>query len=129
MIKLEDFDFDHILIDEKSHENILICNISCKALIGSNPLRIRFDKVDGFIRIYDGNRYLTLFVSEKHDAIYSRIRYLINQKISTTYIFSHNFAKIKVDFYDSLPIEKRLTLHNAIILIKYVLYKDKSHCN
>ena len=30
MIKLEDFDFDHILIDEKSHENILICNIHVK---------------------------------------------------------------------------------------------------
>ena len=25
---------------------------------------IRFDKIDGFIRIYDGTRYLTLFVSE-----------------------------------------------------------------
>ena len=98
-------------------------------MIGPNPLHIRFDKVDGFIRIYDGNRYLTLFGSEKYDAIYSRIRYLINLKISTIYIFSHNFTKIKVDFYDPLPIEKRLTLHNAIILIKSVLYKYKSHCN
>ena len=37
------------------------------------------------------------------------------------------FAKIKVDLYDSLPIEKTLTLHNVVILITSVLYKDKNH--
>ena len=51
---VEDFDIDNILIDKKSHENILIYGISYKTLIGSKPLRIRFDKIDGFIRIYDG---------------------------------------------------------------------------
>ena len=127
IIKLEDFDLDNILIDEKSHENILIYDISYKTLIGSKPLRIRFDKIDGFIRIYDGTRYLTLFGSEKYDAICDRIRYLISLKSGITYIFSHYFAKIKVDSYDSLPIEKTLTLHNVIILIKSVLNKDKNH--
>ena len=34
-------------------------------LIGSKPLRIRFNKVDGIIRIGDGTRYLTLFDSKK----------------------------------------------------------------
>ena len=48
-------------------------------------------------------------------------------KSSITYIFSHYFAKIKVYSYDSLPIEKTLTLHNVIILIKSVLNKDKNH--
>ena len=53
IIKWEDFDFDNILIDEKFHENILICNISYKTLIIPKPLHIRFDKTDGFMRIYD----------------------------------------------------------------------------
>ena len=106
IIKLEDFNLDNILIDEKSHENILIYDISYKTLIGPKPLRIRLSKIDGFIRIYDETRYLTL-----------------------QYIFSHYFAKIKVDSYDSLPIEKRLTLHNVLILIKSVLSKDKNHYN
>ena len=78
-----------------------------KTLIGSNSLRIRFDEIDGFIRIYNGTRYLTMFGSEKYDAIYDRIRYLISLKSNITYIFSHYFAKIKVD-YDSLPIEKNI---------------------
>ena len=44
-----------------------------------------------------------------------------------TYIFSHYFAKAEVDCYDSWLIEKILTLHNVIILIKSVLNKDKNH--
>ena len=35
--------------------------------------------------------------------------------------------KIKVDSYGSLPIEKILTLHDAVILIKSVLNNDKNH--
>ena len=55
IIKFEDFDFYNILIDEKSQENILIYDISYKTLIGSKSLHIRFNKMNGFIRIYDGN--------------------------------------------------------------------------
>ena len=74
-ITLEHFDIDNILVDEQSHENILIYDISYKTLIDSKPLRIRFNKIDGFIRIYDRTRYLKLFSSEKYDAIYNRIRF------------------------------------------------------
>ena len=33
--------------------------------MGAKPVRIRFDKVNGFIRIYDGTKYLVLFGPEK----------------------------------------------------------------
>ena len=105
----------------------MIYDISYQTLIDSKPLRSRFDKIDGFIRIYDGTRYLALFGFEKNDAIYDRIRYLTSPKSSITYIFSHYFAKIKVDSYDSLSIEKILNLHKVIVLIKLVLNKDKNH--
>ena len=91
-------------------------------------MRIRFDKIDGFIRIYDRTRNLTLLGSEEYEGIYNKIRYLISLKSGITYIYSHYFAKIKVDSYDSLSIEKILTLHNVIIHIKLVLNKDKNHC-
>ena len=70
IIRLENLDLHSTFIDEKSDKNILIYDISYKILIGSKPLRIRFDKIDGVIRIYDRTRYLTLFSSEKYDAIY-----------------------------------------------------------
>ena len=101
----------------------MIYDISFKSLIDPKPLRIRFDKMDGFIRIYDGIRYLTMFSSKKID----RIRYLISLKSGITYIFCHFLEKVKVDSYDSFPIEKRLTLHNVIILIKSVVNKGKNH--
>ena len=46
----------------------------------SKPLHIRFGKVDGFVRAYDGTKYFVLFELEKHDAIYNRIRSLISKK-------------------------------------------------
>ena len=58
IIKIEYFDIDNILIDEKSYEDILVYDISYKNLITGKPLRIRFGKIDGFIRVYDGTRYL-----------------------------------------------------------------------
>ena len=83
-ITLEHFDIDNILVDEQSHENILIYGISYKTLIDSKPLRIRFNKIDGFIRIYDRTRYLTLFCSQKYDAIYDKISYLTSLKSGIT---------------------------------------------
>ena len=54
------------------------------------PLRIRFDKIDGFIKNYDGTRYLVLFGTEKFDSVYNIISYLISVKIK-------EICKIKVD--------------------------------
>ena len=83
---------------------------------------IRFDKVNAFIIIYDGTRYLVLLSPEKYGAIYNRIRYLIKQESD---IFSRNYAKIKIYSYDSLPLKNTLILHNVIITS--VLNKSQSH--
>ena len=112
IIKIEDFNFDNILINEKSNKNVLVNDISNKNLFGSKPLPIRFNEVDGFIRVYDGTRYLTLLGSEIYDAIYNRIRYFISRKSDIKYVFSHNYAKIKIDSDDSLPLEKTFIFQN-----------------
>ena len=89
IIKIEDFDFYYILIDEKSCENILVYNISYKSSIGAKPLHISFNKVDRFIRVFDGTRYLILFGPEIYDAIINSIRYLIGVKSSITYVIAY----------------------------------------
>ena len=73
IVRLEHFDLNNILIDNKSYKNILVYNISHKTLIGVKPLRISFDKIDGFIKVYDGTRYLVLFGAEKCDSIHTKI--------------------------------------------------------
>ena len=67
-------------------------------MIAGKPLHFRFDKIDGFLRVYDGTRYLVLFGSEKYDLIYCRVKYLIGVKSGIKYVISHNYAKIKVDY-------------------------------
>ena len=69
---------------------------SFKTLIGAKLLGIKFDKVYGFIRVYDGNRYLVLFRPEKYDAIYNRIEYLICLKNGIAYAFSQIMQKSKL---------------------------------
>ena len=65
IIKLEDFGLHNNLIDENSHENILIYDISYKTLIDPKLFHVILNKIDGLIRLYGGTRYLTLFGSEK----------------------------------------------------------------
>ena len=63
IIKLGDFDLYNISIDEKLYENILVYNISYKILVGDKSLRITFHKIDGFITVHYGRRYLVLFAA------------------------------------------------------------------
>ena len=59
IIKSEDFDFDNILIDKNLMKVFWLITFRTEfwSLTGPKPLRIRFDKIDGFIRVYDGTRY------------------------------------------------------------------------
>ena len=86
IMKHEDFDFDNILLDQGGYENNLVYVISYKNLIAAKPFLIKFNKIDGFIRVYEEKRYLVLFdsiplfESIQYGTIYNRIRYLISQK-------------------------------------------------
>ena len=54
--------FSDILLDEKLYENIPVYQISYKTSTGPKPLQIRFDKIDGFIRVCgDEFTHLVLF--------------------------------------------------------------------
>ena len=48
------------------------------------------------------------------------------EKSGITESINHNFGKIRIDSYNSLPIEKILVFHNVIILIMSVVRKDKN---
>ena len=67
----------------KSHT--LVYKISYESWIAAKTLRIRCHKIDGYIRVYDGIRYLVLFGSRKYSSIYNRIKYLISVKSGITY--------------------------------------------
>ena len=52
-------------MNEKTHENILICDVSYKNPYGAKLLHIIFDKVGGYIREHDRTKYLALFYSDE----------------------------------------------------------------
>ena len=56
-------------------------------LIRPKSLFIKFNKVDEFVRIYDGFRYSVLFGPERCDVIYNRVRYLISKKGAIIHVF------------------------------------------
>ena len=75
----------------------------------SKQLRISFYKIDGFIKIYDGIKYLVLLSCTWFDEIYDRIWYLISNKSGITDSINHNFAKIRINSGNFLPNEIILT--------------------
>ena len=93
--------------------------------MGSIPQRVRLDKIDKCIEMYGGIRYLVL-LSYLYDEIYNSIKCLIRKKSGITDSINYNFAIIRIDSNNSLPIEKKLTFHNAIMLIKSVVNENKS---
>ena len=122
-------EFTDILLEQKSYEtseNILIYDISYKTSMGAKPFLIRFSKIDGFIKIHNKVRYLGLFDYSYCDKICDKIKYLITEKSDITDSIYDNFGRIRIDSFDSLPIEKILTFYNVVILIKSVVNKNKN---
>ena len=93
-------------------ENILIFDISYNIFTGSKPMPIRFVKVDGFIKTYNCIRYLVIFGYWW----YNNITDLISEKSGITDSINHNFASIRMDSYNSLPIEKIMTFEKKKML-------------
>ena len=105
----------------------MISDVSYKTFIGTKPWCVMFvfHKIYGYKRDYDGIKYLVVFGPEKYDAVLDTIRYLKELKSGIKYAFSHNYAKIKIDSDDDLPLEKTLTMQSAAMLIKSVFYKTQ----
>ena len=102
-------------------------DISYKTSMGAKPLCIRYNEVDAFTKIYNGIKQLVLFDCGWFDKIDDRIKYLIIEKNGIADSINHNFAKIRIISYNFLPMEKILTSHNLIILIKSVVNKNKNN--
>ena len=72
--------FSNILLDKKLYENISVYNTLHKIPTGPKPLRIRFDKIDGFDIALDGkNKNLILFDYGLLNKISDKIEYLISK--------------------------------------------------
>ena len=116
-----DINFSNILLDKKLYENISVYGITYWTSAGPKTLRIRFDKIDGFVIIIDGKiKHLSLFDYGLFNNICDKVKYLMTKKSGITNSIYQNFGKIRIDSYNSL-IKKILTFHKVIILIKLLI--------
>ena len=91
-------------------------------------MRVRFDKIDGFISVGSSEfKHLVLFDNGLFDKIFDKIKYLISEKSGIADSINHNFVEIRIDSYNYLQIEKVLTAHIVIILTKSVVNKNKNN--
>ena len=96
-----------------------------KASTSAKPFHIRLDELDRFIKVHDKIRYLILFDYNNCDEGCDKIKYLISEKRGITDSVDHNFARIRIDSFDSLPFKKvLLSFRNVIIVIKSVVNKN-----
>ena len=105
-----DTDFNNLLLDKKSYkkiQNVLVYQILYKTFMVKKSMHIRFDKIDAFIKIYDGIIYLVLL---EYSDIYDKIKYLRSGKSGITDNIDRNFARIRIDSYNYLHVEKILIL-------------------
>ena len=120
------FDETVFLLDKKLYKNISVYNISYKIPTDSKPLRIRFNRIDGFIIVFDGkNKHLLLFDYGLFNKICDKVKYILSKECGIANSINHNFGKIRIDSSNSLPIKKIVTFY-VIILNKSIVNKNEN---
>ena len=105
--KINNLDLDDDLLVKKLFENILIYDTVYKTSYGVKALHIIFDKIDGYIKKYNKNKYLALFHSnETYERMLNKITCLIMLESNRSYVCFYKSMKIKINWDDALPLEK-----------------------
>ena len=80
-----------------------------------------------FIVVLDTEtKHLVLFEYGLFQKIRNKIKYVISKKSRIKNSINHNFGRINIESCNYLPIQKILTFHNVILLIKSVINKNKN---
>ena len=108
--KIEDFDINKILINKKLIINLFqFTALHTKLQLILNLYILDSIKYMDLLQFMMG-LYIQYYLEKKNLIPFTfTFRYLVGVKVvkSITYIISHSYAKIKVDSYNSLPLEKK----------------------
>ena len=95
-----------------------------------NPLYLIINKVHGYIKEKNGNKYLTLIstdknkeASTKYTELWDWIKNLIEKVNNKPSEYRKEFMKIKFNSDDNLPLNKTLKIHNMTIVLDLFLKK------
>ena len=85
-------------------------------IIDTKLQRVQNHCIFGTMKYMDLLKFIMEFDRGWFDKICDRIKYLTSEKNCVTDSINNNFARIKNNSYNSLPIEKILIFHNFTIL-------------
>ena len=138
IIDLKSFDARLLKIDKNSYKNVGIYNIGyitikeiddCESICSVNPLYLRVDHANGYIKENGVNKYLIFDSTDenkellkKYNDVFNGIRDKIKQVCSDECDYAKDCMKIKFNSVDNLPLNKPLTFHNMTTIIRSVFY-------
>ena len=124
VIKIKNFDPSNIKVDEKSYKNILIYYIGYVTIEDTkyvkiysvNLLYLIFNKVNGYFEEINGNKYLTLVVTnESKEKKYGELRIRLITKNSDDYDEIYIKNKFNSDY--KLPLNKTIEIPTMVIVV------------
>ena len=135
MINIKDFHSNLLKIDKKPYKDIDIYYIGyitikkfgdCENIHSVNPLYLIIHSATGYFNEKNGENYLILSMTEKYEEVFSRIL----SKIKTInggkeLFYEKNYAKIEINTYDDLPLNKSLKFPTLVITIRCVFQEGK----
>ena len=86
---------------EKSHKHILVYYISYATTNSVKPLYCIINKINGYIKVSNGNKYLTLVPPDESRDIACMIATLIS------YDFDREYMKVRFNLDDDLSLKKK----------------------
>ena len=135
MVNIEDFHWNLLKIDEKSHRDIDIYyigyitikkiddyeNVHCV-----NQLYLITHSATGHFKEKNGEKHLIIDSTEKYEEVFSGIRSEIETLNSEKELFyEKSYARIGVNTDDDLPLNKPLKFPTLTIIIRCILQKGK----
>ena len=122
-------------IDKKPYKDVDIYYIGyftikkfgdCENIHSVNPLYLIIYSVTGYFKEKYGEKYLILDPIKKYEEVFSGIKSEIETINSGKELFyEKNYAKIGVNTYDNVPLNKQLKFPMLTIIIRCVFQKGK----
>ena len=135
MIDIKNFQSNLLKIDKKPYKDIDIYYIGyitikkfgdCESIHSVNPLYLIIYSATGYFKEKNGKKYLIIDSTEKYEEVFSGIRSEIKTINGGKELFHEkNYARIRVNTDDDLPLNKQLKFPTLTIIIRCVFQEDE----
>ena len=137
MINMKNFHSNLLKIDKKPYKDIDIYYIGyitikkfgdCENIHSVNPLYLIIHSATGHFKENNGKKYLILDLIEKYEEVFSEIKSEIETINREEMYYKEDYAKIRVNTDDDIPLNIPLKFPLLTIIIRCVFQNDKKFC-